>query len=131
MTTKLQDKTRHIQSRHKAVKYACNQCDYQAIVHRNLTSHIQSRHKGVKYACNQCDCQFTSQDSLTKHIQSKHDGVKYACDYQATSQGNLMYHIQSSHFKLIAWQNKGLKKHVCRKHLNVSSEHAKKSHLLP
>ena len=36
--------TKHIQSKHKGIKYACNQCDYQATYKNNLTSHIKRNH---------------------------------------------------------------------------------------
>jgi len=74
------DLTRHIQTAHEGVKYAYNQCDYQATHQNNLSRHIQSIHEGVKYGCNQCDKQFTQQSSLTSHIQSIHGAVKYACN---------------------------------------------------
>ena len=62
----------HIQSQHEGIKYACDQCDYQATTQGNLRVHIQSKHEGIKYACDQCDQQFTKQRSLNTHIQSKH-----------------------------------------------------------
>ena len=49
----------HINIDHEGVKYACNQCNFQAILQGNLTKHLQSKHKGVKYACDQCGKQFT------------------------------------------------------------------------
>ena len=60
VTSNSQNRTlrRHIRKIH-GVKYACNQCDYQATQQFDLTRHIQSKHEGVKYACNQCDYQAT------------------------------------------------------------------------
>ena len=72
--------TRHIRSKHEGIRYACSQCDHQFSLSGNLNAHIQSKHEGVKYACDQCDQQFTQQSSLTTHIQSRHEGIKYACD---------------------------------------------------
>ena len=92
--------TRHIQSAHVGVKYACNQCNKQFTEQSSLTRHIQSAHEGVKYACNQCDKQYQTQESLTRHFQSVHERVKYACNqcnYQATQQSNLTRHIISQH----------------------------------
>ena len=85
---------------HQGVKYACDQCDYQATTQSNLTVHIKSKHEGVKYACNQCNYQATQKSSLTVHIKSIHEGVKYACeqcDYQATQLSSLAVHIKSKH----------------------------------
>ena len=77
-----------------------DQCDYQATHQSNLTKHIQSKHEGVKYACDQCDYRGTQQGSLTVHIRSKHGGVKYACNqcgYHGTTHGHLRTHIKKKH----------------------------------
>ena len=74
--------------------------DYQAAIQSQLTKHIQSKHEGVRYACDQCDFQGTAKASLKRHIHVKHEGVTIACDqceYQATRQGHLIRHIQSKH----------------------------------
>ena len=55
----------HKQSVHQDVKYACDQCEYQATSQVNLTKHIQSKHEGIRYACDQCDQQFTQNSCLT------------------------------------------------------------------
>ena len=55
-------------------KFQCDKLFYDSSTARK---HIRSVHEGVKYACNQCDYQATQQCSLKRHIQSKHDGVKY------------------------------------------------------
>ena len=57
---------------HDGVKYACNQCDFQATRQDNLTTHIQSIHEGIKYACNQCNYQASTQSNLTAHTKRKH-----------------------------------------------------------
>ena len=90
--------TTPMQSVHKGVRYACNQCDQQFTQQRSLKRHIQTIHEGVKYTCNQCDYQSVQNSNLTTHIQSVHEGVKYACnqcDYQATRPDYLTQHIQS------------------------------------
>ena len=53
------DLFQHIKSKYEGVKYACDQCDYQATQQSYLKYHIKSKHEGVKYACNQCHQQFT------------------------------------------------------------------------
>ena len=81
-------------------KYACNQCDYQAIQQVHLKTHIESKHEGVKYACDQCDYQASRQDHLKTHIESKHNGIRYVCDkcdYQASWKIQLKTHIESQH----------------------------------
>ena len=61
----------HTKPKLGGLKYACNQCDYQATLQGNLTKHIQFVHEGVKYVCNQCDYQ-GSKDSLRYHLKMKH-----------------------------------------------------------
>ena len=38
-----------------------------------MKSHIKSKHEGVKYACNQCDYQASQRGHLTSHILYKHN----------------------------------------------------------
>ena len=90
----------HIQSFHQGVRYACDQCDYQATLQSSLTKHIQSKHEGIKYTCDQCDYQATRQDHLAVHIKTKHEGVNYTCnlcDYSASWPQNLTRHKRRSH----------------------------------
>ena len=61
------------------VKYACDQCDYEASCKSNVKIHIQSKHEGIqsisegaRNACGQCGLQFTHPTSLILHIQSMH-----------------------------------------------------------
>ena len=87
-------------SKHKGLKYACNQCDYHATTQSNLAQHIQSKHEGVKYECSQCAHQFLTHSGLTRHIQSVHESVKYGCnecDQQFTQQGSLKTHMMNKH----------------------------------
>ena len=55
-------------------KFQCPhpQCDKLFYDNSTVRRHIRSVHEGVKYACNQCDYQATAQGSLTRHFQSKH-----------------------------------------------------------
>ena len=50
-------------------RFQCQDCERNFSGPSGLWQHKKSKHKGVKYACNQCDQQFTLQRSLTKHIQ--------------------------------------------------------------
>ena len=43
-----QDLRRHIQSKHEGLRYACNQCEYQASYNSDLRKHIQSQHGGMR-----------------------------------------------------------------------------------
>ena len=61
-----------LKSKHEGVKYACEQCDYQATTKFDLTRHIKSRHEGIKYDCDQCEYQATTQSSLRRHSKAKH-----------------------------------------------------------
>ena len=42
--------------------------------------HYRSKHKEVKYPCNQCDYQTTTQSSLQVHITAKHSDTVLKCD---------------------------------------------------
>ena len=87
------------QSKHKGVKYGCNQCDYRASQQGGITAHMKSIHEGVKYDCNQCEYRATWKISLTNHMRSIHEGMIYGCNqcsYGAYTQSNLTSHIHYS-----------------------------------
>ena len=65
--------TKRKRSVHEGVKYACNQCDYNATKQSHLTAHIQSMHDGVMFACDLCDQQFKWRSMLKTHIKIRHD----------------------------------------------------------
>ena len=48
----------HINIDHEGVKYGCN----QAILQGNLTKNLQLKHKAGKYACDQCDQKIDTPD---------------------------------------------------------------------
>ena len=79
------------------------QCNYQARFKTVLTAHIKSKHKGVKYACNQCDYPATQQGNLRTHVQFKHDkSVHYyygcnQCKQKFTRKGSLKNHLRIQH----------------------------------
>ena len=50
-------------------KFKCTECEKTYSDRKGLRQHNMSKHEGVKYACNQCDYQATRQDHLTRHIQ--------------------------------------------------------------
>merc|ERR1711994_510873 len=74
------DHEKHLQLKHKGVKYACNQCDKKFTQQITLTRHIHSIHEGIKYPCDQCGKQYTEEAGLRKHIKSKHKRFKYTCN---------------------------------------------------
>ena len=49
-------------------KFPCDQCEKHYNSKQMLKFHFQNKHKGVKYACNQCDYQGTQQNNLRIHI---------------------------------------------------------------
>ena len=50
----------------------CDQCEYSASDYSYLKKHIDSKHKGLKYNCGQCEFVATSRNSLKHHNGSKH-----------------------------------------------------------
>ena len=92
--------SRRIKSKHKGVKFPCDQCNYKATQRGHLLRHIKSIHDGVKFPCDQCDYKATQKGDLLRHIKSKHEGVKFLCvqcDYKATRKDNLLCHLKSKH----------------------------------
>ena len=45
---------RHTESKHKGVRYPCDQCDHAATTASGLRRQVESKHKGVRYPCNNC-----------------------------------------------------------------------------
>ena len=64
----------------KQDQFICDQCHFKATKRNNLTKHVQSKHKGIKYPCGQCDHRATCSGNLLTHIKSKHEGFRYPCD---------------------------------------------------
>ena len=52
--------------------FQCSQCDKLFPHNKGVHRHIRSVHGGVKYACNQCDYQATRPDHLKSHLKRKH-----------------------------------------------------------
>ena len=50
---------KHIQSKHKCVKFPCDKCDFKAIYKVDLIRHKKSKHEGIKFPCDQCDYKAT------------------------------------------------------------------------
>ena len=44
-----------------------------------LKKHVESKHKGVRYPCSKCKYAATTASELKKHVESKHEGVRYPC----------------------------------------------------
>ena len=65
----------HIQSKHKSIKFQCQQCEIKFTQKASLKSHIQSKHEGMKFQCQQCDHEYTYKSDLKKHKQSRHEGI--------------------------------------------------------
>ena len=53
-------------------KIMFKQCDKTFYTAQRLWQQNKSKHDGVKYACNQCDYQATTKSSLKTHIKSQH-----------------------------------------------------------
>ena len=60
----------HIKSKHEGLE--CQQCQKQFTCKDGLKGHIKSIHEGIKYACNQCNYQAKAKYSLTKHTRRNH-----------------------------------------------------------
>ena len=94
------DMKRHQESRHKGIRYSCNQCEYQATKQQHLKTHQQSMHVGIRFFCDQCDYQAKLAHQLKTHKKITHEGVRFDCDqceYHATQFRTVKRHKQSTH----------------------------------
>ena len=60
----------HVKSRHEGLE--CDQCQKKFSHKEGLRKHNKAIHEGIKYACNQCDYQATQKSNLKTHITRKH-----------------------------------------------------------
>ena len=72
------EKTSHVNSIHKQIKYECTICGYKAPLQHNLTRHIKSVHEGITHSCTICIFKTNHKGNLTYYM-SKHKGKKYSC----------------------------------------------------
>ena len=86
--------------------YSCEECDYSAPKSK-VKRHVESKHRGIRYSCDKCDVEFTSVGQLNTHNKIKHEGEKVKhegirhicdqCNYQATRLGYLKNHKSTTH----------------------------------
>ena len=62
---------RHKESKHKDIRYGCDQCIFVATSQGKLNKHKKIKHKEVQYYCDQCDYKASRQASLISHNESK------------------------------------------------------------
>ena len=63
---------RHFRSVHKAIKYPCVHCDYQATRHDSLQDHIAAKHSDRTLKCDQCDFQTRWRQEYNRHKKTIH-----------------------------------------------------------
>ena len=51
---------------HEKVRYQCSYCDKMLFDLSSLKKHIDSKHKGIRFACGQCSYEATDQSNLNR-----------------------------------------------------------------
>ena len=132
----------HIKSVHEKLRnHVCEECGYAASHKGSITKHMDFVHKmGEKrFMCEQCPYASYQVGNLKKHIETMHEKkpkirnfICEMCGYTATNKGLLKRHWESVHEggdKLKCGHcshetntKRNLRRHVHRKHLDVSKE---------
>ena len=77
--------SRHIQTKHEEVTYACEKCDYQTHRKDTLREHIHIKHLKTKITCSSCNFE-GNRRAVSDHKLVAHKGKIFHCsycDYQA------------------------------------------------
>ena len=95
---------RHVRAVHlKAENCHCKDCGARFSTSYHLKRHVNTKHKGVRYNCDQCDYKATQLGHLKTHIRVVHLKIKnYSCeecDYKAHQLKDLKIHIKAVHLK--------------------------------
>ena len=69
----------HAESKHKGVKYKCNQCEYTGTKY-GLKDHERAKHGGKLFVCKLCDYATSYKSALNSHKKAQHEGVSFQCD---------------------------------------------------
>ena len=114
----------HIQSVHlKMTDYIREKCDKKFSQPSDLKTHVDSKHKGIRYSCDQCDYWAKQFGCLERHINLVHLNIKNyncgQCDYRATHLGDLKKHVKSVHLKISCSR----KKHHAYSHSSNLNRH--------
>ena len=84
----------------------CTECEYKSATNRDLRRHIEAKHKGVRYKCDLCDFTASVEAYIKIHKQAKHeentypcdlDILGYACEYTGSTENNLTVHKRKVH----------------------------------
>ena len=59
--------------------FQCEFCGKSYLFKPNLKKHINNKHKGIKYKCEHCDKTFKDKQELNLHRDNTHEGKKYKC----------------------------------------------------
>ena len=97
----LQQKTRnlkrHVENKHKGVRYPFSQCEFAANTARVLKKHVRNKHEGLGYFFSLCEFAASTLGNLKSPVEIKHKGVRYpcsTCEYVASREANLKRHFE-------------------------------------
>ena len=82
----------HKESKHKGIRYPCDQCIYAATMEKDLKRHKERKHEDNGYPCDQCEFSSTCESHLKRNI-----AVKHKCDAECTKLESLKSHQQRKH----------------------------------
>ena len=76
MATTYGNLKKHKDSKHKGIRYPCDQCDFSATTLSNLKAHKNAKHLGIRFPCDKCEYSANQRQSLKRHKKSKHNIVE-------------------------------------------------------
>ena len=71
----------HLESKHNAAEYSCDQCDTKTRTRRMLKFHKEKVHDGMRYFCELCSHQATNSYNLKTHKRRCHDKIEINCSF--------------------------------------------------
>jgi len=120
---------------HEAVRYQCQECNYEAVRWKALKSHRKYMHTEKKYSCDFCGYKHAVLNRVTFHVAEMH-GEKYincdSCEFSAATQRGLNRHMYRKHRRVVkrigceyceftsVWKS-DVKRHIESKHNEVKS----------
>lgn len=91
----------HVRKMHERVQmFACDQCEYKAVLKDCVQQHILAKHDRVEFNCDQCDKKYFYDSLLKRHKKSVHEGSRFMCDscnFQAAYKSDIRTHKKIVH----------------------------------
>ena len=77
-------------------------CDFKGLSIGSLKQHKENKHLGIRYACNDCSYQASDKSSLSRHERIIHNGetnnIKCnLCPFKTSYRNHFNYHMDKNH----------------------------------